>query len=387
MRIVHVMTRALRAGSEENTFATCDWQVNTGHEVIAIHGHEFDPFWHSHAPPGVQVTACPEMFYPVAPLQDMRAMQALARMLHRLKPDVVHTHQSKAGILGRLAARVVPDAVVVHSIHIVPFEGVSPLRRSVYLAAERWACRHTDLFIGVSDAVGRAYITAGAALPQQVHTVRSGMDLSAFRYAQPPSDWQLLTGQIGCGDRPPVVLMLASFERRKGHAAFLKALAAADLPEFRLLLAGTGPEEESVRRLCFALGLGNCVHFCGHRPDPGALLALADLSVLTSEREGLPRVAVQSMAAGCPMVISHLAGVEEVICDGVNGSVTAACDVGAAVAEIGALLRDPARLRQLRDGAQRTDVSDWSLETLGARTTALYTVASANGLGQDSLAA
>jgi glycosyltransferase involved in cell wall biosynthesis len=286
----------------------------------------------------------------------------------------VHTHQSKAGLIGRLAARAVPDAVVVHGIHIVPFDNVGPVRRRLYLAGERLAARNTDLFIGVSKAVGQSYVDHGIAPAERVHCVRSGMDLTRFQTAGLPDDWRALLGLAPGEPRPGVVVMLAAFERRKRHVALLRALAAAGdtLPRFKLLFAGKGPEEARVRAEVAALGLQDRVVFCGHRSDPEALLALADLSVLTSEREGLPRVIVQSIAAGCPVLVNALPGVGEVVQDGRNGLIMPRDDLTGLVLRMCDLMANEHRLQRLRAGALETDVRDWSLSALGAQSTALY---------------
>ncbi|KZY52138.1 glycosyltransferase [Sulfitobacter sp. KE29] len=374
MHIVHLLTRLLRAGSEENTLETCRWQIAQGHRVSLIHGAAPDPYWEDRLPPGLTRIPLPEMVHPVHPAQDLRALIRLRQIYRQLAPDVIHTHQSKAGILGRLAARAVPDAVVAHGVHIVPFEGVSPAKRALYLAAERLAARQTDVFIGVSETVGRAYVAAGIARRGRVHCVRSGMDIERFRNPALPADWRALLGVAHGDARPRVVLMMAAFEPRKRHLPFLRAFArlADRLPNLKLLLAGAGPEEASIRAAVEGLGLRDKVVFCGHRQDPEALFALADLSVLTSAREGLPRVAVQSMAAGCPMVVQDLPGIGEIIDHGRNGMVAEGSDMGEVVRVMNELLYDARRLNRMRKEALATDVSAWALDTLGRRTTALY---------------
>ena len=238
MHIVHVITRLLRAGSEENTIETCRWQAAQGHRVTLLHGAEWDPHWESNMPQGVTRIAVPEMVHTVRPAQDARAVQALRTLYRKLSPDVVHTHQSKAGILGRMAARAVPHALVVHGIHILPFEGVSPAKRLLYVAAEKVVGARTDLFIGVSEAMGTAYASAGIAPAARVRCVRSGMDLAQFEQAVAPSDAAVLAGSAAS-----VVLMMAAFEPRKRHVGFLRAFAAVAQaqPDIHILLAGRGP--------------------------------------------------------------------------------------------------------------------------------------------------
>jgi glycosyltransferase involved in cell wall biosynthesis len=372
MHIVHVLTRLLRAGSEENTIATCRWQLAQGHRVTLIHGQEAHPVWDNDLPQSLRRIRIPELVHPLRPDLDMRALRSLKTHYSRLEPDVVHTHQSKAGILGRLAARAVPDATVVHGIHILPFAQVDPMRRAIYIAAEKMAARNTDLFIAVSDALGTAYARLGIAC--DVRTVRSGMDLSRFRHAALPADWRSLLNIESGQRRPPVAVMLAAFEPRKGHMAFLSAFAkvAHRAPDLKILFAGDGPELPRACALARELGLDDQVIFAGHRNDPEALLSMADISVLTSVREGLPRVAVQSIAAGRPMLVQDLPGISEVITDGVNGRIFPTGDPAPLVQALADLAGDRAELGRLRRGAEAHDVSDWSLDALGARTTALY---------------
>lgn len=374
MHILHIVTRLLRAGSEENTIETCRWQARAGHRVTLIHGREADPAWRDELRGEVDIVSCPWLVHPVHPGLDLRAWHALRATLEQLQPDVVHTHQSKAGLIGRLAARAVPGAIVVHGIHIVPFDNVGPLRRRLFLSAERLAARNTDLFIGVSEAVGRAYVDNAVAPAERVCCVRSGMDLSRFRRAAPPADWRSLLRVPAGARRPATVVMLAALEPRKRHVPLLRALAGRmdAMPPFRLVLAGAGPEAAAVKSEIEALGLQDRVVACGHREDPEALLALADLSILASEREGLPRVVVQSIAAGCPVLVSDLPGIGEVVRDGVNGAVVPRDDLDGLVTRLRDLLADRNELQRLRAGALDTDVAAWSLDALGARTTALY---------------
>jgi glycosyltransferase involved in cell wall biosynthesis len=354
--------------------AACKWQVEAGHRVSVIHGADYDPFWYGAPVPGVDLIAVPEMVHAVKPVQDLRALRRLRALYAHLQPDVIHTHQSKAGILGRLAAGAVPDAVVAHGIHIVPFDEVSPRKRALYIAAEKLAARRTDVFIGVSEAVSQAYVSAGIARRGKVHCVRSGMDVERFRYGTLPGDWRALLGVAQGNARPRVALMMAAFEPRKRHVAFLTAFArvADTLPDLKLLLAGAGPEEARVRAAVAELGLGERVVFCGHRADPEALMALADVTVLSSMREGLPRVVVQSLAAGRPVILNDLPGIGEIVTSGRNGIITPAGDMAATVGALQTVLNDTARLKALQQGAAATDVGDWAVDFFGARTTALY---------------
>ena len=372
--IVHLVTRLLRAGSEENTMSTCLWQAEQGHRVTVLHGLDFDWSWYDRPTPGVDLIWVHEMVHPIRPRKDLHALLTIRSLLRVLRPDVVHTHQSKAGILGRLAAAWLPNCRVVHGIHILPFDGVSSGKRRLYLTAERLVARFTDRFIAVSKSVGKRYVDEGICAQDRVECVYSGMALDPFRWAEPPSDAAHIAGP-GAG---PVVVMLAAMEERKRHIALLRAMAPVlrQRPGMRLVLAGDGPEAQAIQREITEQRLTEQVRLCGHRKDPDALLAMASLSVLVSEREGLPRVAVQSMAAGVPMVITDLPGIDEIIQNGVNGRVTNSSDLTETARVIAELLSNPVELARLRHGAKATDVSQWSLHALGENTTKSYGLAS-----------
>lgn len=362
MRIVHVLTRLLRGGSEENTAEVCRWQAAAGHEVWLIHGGAAHPAWDAPLA-GIRRLGLSNLVHPVDPLRDLRALRSLRKLFADLRPDVIHTHQSKAGVLGRVAATG-QGAWLVHGLHILPVEG------TLLRAAERRAAAVTDRFLGVSHAVCDAHVALGLAQPERTVCVRSGLDLARFRSAPWPADWRAL---LSCdGAQPPVILVPAALEPRKNHAAFLDGLAAAGAAarDVRVLLAGEGPEAARIAARIARLGLGAQVRMLGHRSDIAGLMALADMICLPSTREGLPRVAVQAMAAGRPFIATRLPGLGEVVRPGVAGLMAEGPEAVARAAL--QLLEDPDRLTAMRAAAARSDVSDWALSALGPATTAAY---------------
>ncbi|WP_068114957.1 glycosyltransferase [Tropicimonas marinistellae] len=374
MKIVHVLTRFLRAGSEENTVATSLWQAAQGHDVVIVHGCDYDRSWYRELDGQVEIRAMPDLVHALSPVQDAIAIYRFRNLLRELRPDVVHTHQSKAGIVGRAAAIGLPGVLVVHGLHIVNFDVDSRWKRAFYIAVERLSARWTDCFIAVSQSVADRYSEIGVCTSDNTDVVYSGMDLERFASAVPPDDYDTLLGPGFVGNnRPSVVLMLAAFEPRKRHVPFLEALAErrTRFPEFRLLLAGTGPTEDEAMQLAQRLELDDVVVFCGHRPDPERLVAGADVCVLTSDREGLPRVAVQALAGGKPFVATELPGLTEILTDGRNAIVTGP-DVMEAVQALAEVLSDAKSRERLASGARNTDLSRWSLEALGRCTTEIY---------------
>lgn len=367
MKIAHVITRLLKAGSEENTISSCLHQLERGFDVYIIHGNEFEPSHYNTLPPGLKLIRLDEMVHPISPKNDMAAVAGLRKLYKEHSFDVVHTHQSKAGILGRLAAVGLPNVAVVHTVHIAPFLNVGGATKLFYVVAERACAMVTDVMISVSEGMRKACLDHGVSDPNRHVVIRSGMPLERFTSAEPVADWRSRIGGWAGEARPKMVLTLAAFEPRKRQEAFIEAMAPhlRDRDDICLLFAGQGARLEPARALAERLGVAEKVRLLGHDPKPEELIALSDLCVLTSEREGLPRVVVQYLAGGKPAVVSDLPGIEEVVRVGVNGLVTDADDLADTASAVVRLCEKPAELERLSKGARDTDVTPWAQERMG----------------------
>lgn len=373
LRIVHVLTRFLRAGAEENTVATCRHQIESGHQVFLLHGDQFDADYAGELDPAIVRIAVPELVHPIRPWQDIRGVRALRAAYRRIAPDIVHTHQSKAGVLGRLAAIGEPLAVV-HTVHIAHFMHVGWLRERVFVALERYCSRHTQQTISVSAGVRQACLERGIGNGDSHTVIHSGMEIQRFQNARPPQDWQTLIGPWPRQRRPFIVLMMAAFEPRKRQEPLLRAIAPLlrREPDLCLVLCGQGVRQAPAEALAEQLGIRESVCFSGYITDPAQHVALADLCILTSEREGLPRVLVQYVAAGKPVLTTHLPGVEAIVQDGVTGQILPNDDIDGLVDTIGSLMHDPARLASMAAEAAAMDISSWNVEHMGERIEAVY---------------
>lgn len=364
--IVHVLTRLLRAGSEENTLYSCRAQAAAGADVVLVHGREFDPAVAERARGACEVVRLDSLVHPISPAADLRAVGDLVGLLRARGAEVVHTHQSKAGILGRIAARIAHVPAIVHGVHILPFVNVGRTQAAIYVAAEKLCARFTDAFVNVSPSVRDACVERGIGAPEDHFVAYSAMEVDRFKGAEPPADWRTLLGVEDGAAKPPTALMLAAFEPRKRHAEVLRALPAAfaGLGDWRILFAGAGPEEAAIRDLAAQMGLQARVRFAGHRPDPESLIALCDVAFLTSEREGLPRVVVQYAAAGKAMVVSEIPGLADVVEAGRSAVVTPHADVDAAMREVARLLADTPSRERLQQGAGLVRVDQWSPQNM-----------------------
>ena len=373
LRIAHVITRLINGGADENTVISCNEAVRRGHSVMLVHGAETRTEILAAVDPRVEIVGLPSLVQPIAPLSDMRALRGLVATFRRHRPDVVHTHTSKAGILGRLAARATRVPVLVHGVHIVPFDNVGRLERRAYLTAERSVQRMTHAFIDVSPAMRDLCVQAGVGSPERHHLVPSGFDLSLFRKATKPEDWRDLLRLRPDDPRPPLVVMLAVFEPRKRHLECLETFPSivARFPEARFVFAGDGRLRGEIEARIRTLGIGRSVVLTGFHPHPEQLIALADVCLLASAREGLPRVLMQYLAGGKPVVAADLPCIADVLRDGVNGVVIGSDLAGLADAVI-TLLDDSARRSRLARGAAATDLSEWDAARMGERLEAVY---------------
>jgi len=373
LRIAHIITRLINGGADENTVISCNEAVRRGHSVMLVHGAETRTEILAAVDPRVEIVRLPSLVQPIAPLSDMRALRGLVSTFRRQRPQVVHTHTSKAGILGRLAARAVRVPVLVHGVHIVPFDNVGRLERRAFLTAERSVQGMTHAFVDVSPAMRDLCLQAGVGSPERHYVVPSGFDLSLFRNATEPEDWRDLLRLQPDDPRPPIVVMLAVFEPRKRHLECLESLPriVARFPEARFVFAGDGRLRGEIQARIRTLGLGRNVVLTGFHPHPERLIALADVCLLASAREGLPRVLMQYFAGGRPVVAADLPSIEEVLVDGVNGLVVGS-DLDDLAEAVIALLDDPGRRARLARGAAATELSEWDAVRMGERLEAVY---------------
>ena len=346
MKIVHVITRMILGGAQENTLLSCAGLLGLGHQVRLLTGPTAGPegeLLSEARSRGVPVEELPDLVRPVSPLRDLRAYLALKRRFRELAPEVVHTHSSKAGVLGRAAARAAGVPVVVHTIHGLPFHRYqSALLGLAYARAERWAARRCDQLVSVAEAMTDQAVAAGVAPREQFVTIYSGMEVEPFLRARERR--QEVRARLGYAPGDFVVAKLARLFELKGHQYLLEAARRASVahPELRLLLVGDGVLRGRLQAQARAAGLAEQVTFAGLVPAaevPG-YLAAADLLVHASLREGLPRAVPQALLAGTPVAAFDLDGTREIVRDGETGLLVAPRDAQGLAGAIRRMVED-----------------------------------------------
>jgi glycosyltransferase involved in cell wall biosynthesis len=364
---VHVITRFVRGGADENTLLSCNAQALAGHDVHLVYGREASEAMLDHLHPLVRRHPVASLVRPFRPASDFTALLELRSLFRRLAPDVVHTHTSKAGILGRLAAWSSRVPAVVHGVHILPFLNVGRTQYLVYLGAERLLARFTDSFVNVSEAMRDIGIASRVGRSVDHVVVPSGMDVRRFRNATPVSADELaaaLGGTPSEAPEPKLVLMIAALEPRKRIVEFLDVFArvASLQPMARLAILGEGPDRSRIELRIAALGLTGRVALTGFREDAERWIARADVCVLASEREGLPRAVVQYVLGGRPVVVPALPGVDVIVLDGQSGFLVDVNRLDRMAEPILRLLNDETLSQSMAARARLIDLSRWSVE-------------------------
>jgi glycosyltransferase involved in cell wall biosynthesis len=298
------------------------------------------------------------------------------RLFARRRPDVVHTHSSKAGVLGRVAARAARVPLVVHTLHSLVFHDYQAwaVNRS-YRTIKRTLVPLTDHYVSVSDNIRERAIAAGIGRPERHSTVRSGFDTAAFVSKLVPRPEA--RAQLGLPDDRVVVGVVARLFPLKGHGEILKAARrlVGSQPDVLFVFAGGGPLQAALEREVAESGLGGHVRFLGRvaPEDIPSVFSCFDILAHASLREGLARVIPQGVLAGLPVVCYDLDGSSEVVTDGVNGFLVAPRDTNALADRLGALAGDDA-LRKRLGGAGRDRIGDsFSIERMVGDLDELYT--------------
>jgi len=310
-------------------------------------------------------------------VRDLAALIRLTHIIRRGGYQIVHTHTAKAGFLGRLAAALAGTPIIVHTVHGVTFPRHVPQPlRAFYLLLERIAGRFTHQFVTVGEDMRSQYVQAGIGDPRAYETIYSGMPLHEFIEAGQvtASERARLRAALGFGPEHRLVVMAARLEARKGHGYLFEAVARVRSrhPGMRVLVLGDGPLRAALEVRTRELGIDDVVSFLGHRTDFASMLAAADVSVLTSLWEGLPRVLVQSAAAGKPILTFDVEGAWEVVRDGVNGFIVPSRDIDALAGRLDQLLRDRVRAEAMGAAGPARVSSEWTIETMVDRLDHMY---------------
>lgn len=368
-RVVHVITMLERGGAQINTLYTWRHLDPQRFEAWLLCGPGGPLLAEAQATERLKVIA--SLRREIRPWRDLAALRAIRRELRQLRPAIVHTHSSKAGILGRLAARLAGAAHVVHSVHGFSFSPHQPfLQRALYRLAEKLAAPLTDRFVFVAEADRAEALRLGLCKPDGAALIRSGFPLAPF--LTPAGDEAARRARFDVPAGRPVVGVVAPFKPQKGlfHLVDVAARVLRRRPDALFLLAGDGEQRAALEREIARRGIAAAFRLPGFVPDVEQAITLFTVGASTALWEGLPQSLVQMRLMKKPLVVSAIPGNQEVVRDGVNGFAVPLSDPGAFADRIVQLL-DDSELRA-RLGGCPEDFREWDADTMVRRQEELY---------------
>lgn len=356
-KVLHLITRLDAGGSSENVLLSARGAMARGLDALVASGPSARPSVEALSG-DVPCRILPALTREIHPFKDAAALSQISGLLRSWKPDVLHTHTSKAGILGRWAAALcpAPRPKVVHTPHGHVFYGYFPRwKSSLFILLERLAAKRTDVLVALSRGELRESLERGVGRPEQWTVVPSGI---AFR---PPSldraqARRALKAASGIAEDALVVGSVARLEPVKGVRTMLEAAskvpARCGASPVAFVLVGDGGLAGELRARARALGLADRMFFAGHQGDVPAWLAGMDVYVQPSWNEGMGKALVQAQALGLPVVASRVCGIPDVVREGLSGLLVEPGDAGALAEAVSRLLLDEGLRERLGAGAR-----------------------------------
>jgi glycosyltransferase involved in cell wall biosynthesis len=346
-------------GSAQNTLLTC-LELSRKYETVLVCGlsqesnmtdsekEAVDRQIDDTRANGCKIVPIPSLVRRISPLNDIRAIYDLVRIIIAEKSDIVHTHTSKAGILGRLAAKIAKVPIIIHTPHGHVFSGhFGPILSGLFLWIERLFAPLTDMVVALSDGEIRDYKNFNIYSREKLIKIHSGVDIEKFRQVSVRAFKKKRS--LGLDQKSPVVGFIGWLLPIKGPMYLLKAMEDVwqDYGDAILVFAGKGDLDVVLRSEALKISANGRVKFFGWRNDIDEIMPLFDIFVLPSLNEGMGRVLVEAMAAGKPIVASNVGGIPDLVQDNINGLLVPPGDAKALAAGIRQLIDNPEKAKMM----------------------------------------
>ena len=378
-KIVHIVTRLDFGGAQFNTLYTASHLDPFRFEVSLLAGPGGTM---EKIPEDISVNVIPELRRSINPYYDIKALSALASRLKEIKPDLVHTHSSKAGILGRIAARMAGVPFIVHTFHgfgFHPYQNAAV--RNLYVMLEKYCASFSSALVFVSKSNQEYAVSLGIGSSDKYNLIRSGIKLSRYPVR---ADRRKLLESLGAdksftesesaAKKIVVVSSIGNSKPQKNPADFIHA--ASELikkrPDLLFVFAGGGEELGKFRNMVRELGIERQFILPGWRQDSAEILSVSDIYAMTSLWEGLPLSLVEAFASGLPAVCYRADGVTDILKDGVNGFSAEKKDIADFTEKLGKVIDDPVLRKKLAAGAAETDLSEFDIDFMVRSQEELY---------------
>ena len=366
IKVAHIITRFDKGGSSENTFLTVMGLDGVKYDVKLIKGlslesemgvREVRAVEHNLAEverSGIRTVTIPELVRKVSPLYDLKAFISLIKMFLKEKPHIVHTHTSKAGILGRWAAFFARIPIIIHTPHGHVFWGYfNRLTTLAFIILEKLTAFITDKIITLTEHEKRDHLKFGIAPATKFSIIHSGVDLGKFLNVS--DDDTVIRRNLGIPEDSFVVGTVGRLTPVKGHRYLIEAAGKIlDVrPDTTFVFLGDGELLDELKNMATELGVEENVKFLGWRSDVAEVMSVFDVFVLPSLNEGMGRVLVEAMALGKPVIASNVGGISDLVINGKNGYLLPVGDVETFAVRIKELLDDPGKREEMGNTGQK----------------------------------
>jgi glycosyltransferase involved in cell wall biosynthesis len=369
IKIVHIITRMDMGGSAQNTLLTALHHDSQHYSVWLIKGSTLESAMteaetklvedqlEGSKKQGIEIIDVPSLVRRISPINDLKAFVALFRLIRKVSPHIVHTHTSKAGILGRLAARMARVPIIIHTPHGHVFYGhFGRFLSRIFLQMEKMLGKLTHHQIALTPEERNDYLSLRVSKPDNTSVIHSGVDLEQF--SKGAKQGTRKREELGIQASSLVIGYVGWLIPIKGVTHLVSAMPRVieQHPKSILVLVGKGDEkgEEEIKlqEEVESLGLTDKVLFLGWRPDVAEIMGCFDIFVLPSLNEGMGRVLVEAMAAGLPIVASRAGGIPDLVRDGQNGLLVPPADASALAKAISDLLADKEKRKQMGEAGK-----------------------------------
>lgn len=356
MKVLYLVTKSERGGAQVHVLDLIRALQNRIEPVVACGDDGF--LLQECRKLGIETHVIPELVHPIRPIQDLRGVFAVAALIRRCRPDIIHGHTAKAGLLAR-AAGWMTQTPSFYTVHSWSFVGTERRTASIAVWLERAARFTGGTVVEVCRSNFRLARQRNVVQPERHLTIWNGMPDTSLR-AHPR-----LSGTVQ-------ILMAARFVIQKEHRCLLEALAGIDKQSWQLTLAGDGPLKAEMEQLARDLGIEHQVTFLGDTDQVSALLASSDIFVLSTRYESLPLSIIEAMRCGLPVVASNTGGISELIENGVTGYVTPYSAPEKLRERLADLIASPRTRRRMGQAGRERYEQHFTVETMAGAVLALY---------------
>lgn len=348
-------------------------------DVTLIHGtSRIDDYYRDALPrmaEHARIIPCDDLVRPISPKHELKALREVTRVIREFKPETVHCHSSKAGVIGRMAVLLAGRRAGVRRVFYTPhaYSFQAPefggRKRTVFVGLERWMSRHaTTLTFNVSAGERDAALAERLDDPAKFEVVYNGV---ADVPVPSRDEARALLGldTLGVPAGAPVVGVTARLVEQKDPLTAVGVMrrVLAERPDAHLVMIGDGDLEDAVRATVADAGIEDHVHLLGYRPDAERVVAAFDVYLLSSLYEGMPYSLVEALRAGVPIAATDTTGNDEVVTDGVNGRLFPVGDAESGAKAVLDLLEHPMPAGRVRGTYLERFTLDRMLETITAR--------------------